>query len=383
MPSYNGRIAIVGVAESDYGRVPDKTELQLHAQATWRALEDSGLRKDDIDAVFCSSHSMGMPTVMLCEYLRIYPRYSDTTSIGGSSFEAHLNHAVAAIRAGKCEVALITYGSNQLSSRGRMIGTGSRPATIPEATYESPYGNTLVGAYAMAARRHMHQYGTTSEQLAEIAVVTRRHAGLNPLAMYREPITVQDVLNSRLIADPLHLFDCCVVSDGGASILVTTEERARDLKQKPVFILGSSESHTHAHISQMPDLTITPAAITGPRAFAEAGVTPQDIDMAMIYDSFTITVLLLLEDLGFCKKGEGGEFVQNGRIALGGELPINTDGGGLSSNHPGMRGIFLITEATRQLRGQAGPRQVEGAKLAVAHGSGGLLSSQATIVLGA
>lgn len=383
MPSYNGRIAIVGVAESDYGRVPDKTELQLHAQATWRALADSGLRKDDIDAVFCSSHSMGMPTVMLCEYLRIYPRYSDSTSIGGSSFEAHLNHAVAAIRAGKCEVALITYGSNQLSSRGRMIGTGSRPATIPEATYESPYGNTLVGAYAMAAHRHMHQYGTTSEQLAEIAVVTRRHAGLNPLAMYREPITVQDVLNSRMIADPLHLFDCCVVSDGGASILVTTEERARDLKQKPVYVLGSSESHTHAHISQMPDLTVTPAAITGPRAFAEAGITPQDIDMAMIYDSFTITVLLILEDLGFCKKGEGGAFVQDGRIALGGELPINTDGGGLSSNHPGMRGIFLITEATRQLRGQSGPRQVEGAKLAVAHGSGGLLSSQATIVLGA
>lgn len=235
----------------------------------------------------------------------------------------------------------------------------------------------------MAARRHMHQYGTTSEQLAEIAVVTRRHAGLNPLAMYREPITVQDVLNSRMIADPLHLFDCCVVSDGGASILVTTEERARDLKQKPVFVLGSSESHTHAHISQMPDLTVTPAAITGPRAFAEAGVTPQDIDMAMIYDSFTITVLLILEDLGFCKKGEGGAFVQNGRIALGGELPINTDGGGLSSNHPGMRGIFLITEATRQLRCQAGARQVEEAKLAIAHGSGGLLSSQATIVLGA
>ncbi len=383
MPSYNGRIAIVGIAESDYGRVPNMTEMQLHAQATWRALDDSGLHKDDIDAVFCSSLSLGMPTVMLCEYLRIFPRYSDTTSIGGSSFEAHLNHAVAAIRAGKCEVALITYGSNQLSSRGRTMGTGSRPATIPEATYESPYGNTLVGAYAMAARRHMHQYGTTSEQLAEIAVVTRRHAGLNPLAMYREPITVQDVLNSRLIADPLHLLDCCVVTDGGASILVTTEERARDLKQKPVFVLGSSESHTHAHISQMPNLTVTPAAITGPRAFAEAGITPQDIDMAMIYDSFTITVLLILEDLGFCPKGEGGAFVQGGRIALGGELPINTDGGGLSSNHPGMRGIFLITEATRQLRGQSGPRQVAGAKLAVAQGSGGLLSSQATVILGA
>ena len=380
--AYNGRIAIVGVAESEYGRVPHLTEMQMHAQATWRALEESGLRKEEIDAVFCSSHSSGMPTVMLCEYLQIFPRYTDSTSIGGSSFEAHLNHAVAAIRAGKCEVALITYASTQLSSRGRTIGTGGRPASIPEDTYESPYGNTLVGAYAMAAHRHMHQYGTTSEQLAEIAVVTRRHAGLNPLAMYRKPITVQDVLNSRLIADPLHLLDCCVVSDGGGAILVTTEERARDLKQRPIFVLGSSESHTHAHISQMPDLTVTAAAMTAPRAFAEAGVTPNDIDMAMIYDSFTITVLILLEDLGFCKKGEGGAFVQDGRIALGGQLPINTDGGGLSSNHPGMRGIFLIIEAVRQLRGQCGPRQVEGAQIALAHGSGGLLSSQATTILG-
>jgi acetyl-CoA acetyltransferase len=382
MPAYNGRIAIVGVAESDYGRVPHTTEMELHAQACQRVLGDSGLPKKDIDGVFCSSHTMGMPTVMLCEYLQLFPRYSDTTSIGGSSFEAHLNHAVAAIRAGKCGVALITYASNQLSSRGRMLGTGGRPATIPEATYEAPYGNTLVGAYAMAARRHMHQYGTTSEQLAEIAVVTRRHAALNPLAMYRDPITVQDVLNSRMIADPLHLLDCCVVSDGGGAVLVTTEERARNLKQTPVFVLGSSEGHTHAHISQMPDLTITAAASTAPRAFAEAGLTPNQIDMAMIYDSFTITVLLLLEDLGFCKKGEGGAFVQDGRIALGGQLPINTDGGGLSSNHPGMRGIFLIIEATRQLRGQCGPRQVKGAKLAVAHGSGGLLSSQATTILG-
>jgi len=382
MPAYNGRISIVGVAESDYGRVPHMTEMQLHAQALQRVLVDSGLRKEDIDGMFCSSHTLGMPTVMLCEYVQLFPRYTDSTSIGGSSFEAHLNHAVAAIRAGKCEVALISYASNQLSSRGRMIGTGARPATIPEATYESPYGNTLVGAYAMAARRHMHQYGTTSEQLAEIAVVTRRHASLNPLAMYRDLITVQDVLNSRMIADPLHLLDCCVVSDGGGAILVTTEERARDLKQPPIFVLGSSESHTHAQISQMPDLTVTAAAITAPRAFAEAGITPDEIDMAMIYDSFTITVLLLLEDLGFCEKGDGGAFVQEGRIALGGQLPINTDGGGLSSNHPGMRGIFLIIEATRQLRGQCGPRQVTGAKLAVAHGSGGLLSSQATTILG-
>ena len=382
MPSYNGRIVIAGVAESDYGRVPHMTELELHAQALQRVLKDCGARKQDIDGVFSSSQVMGMPTVMLCEYLQIFPRYSDSTTIGGSSFEAHLNHAVAAIRTGKCEMALISYGSTQLSSRGRVLGTGGRPATIPESSYESPYGNVLVGAYAMAARRHMHQYGTTSEQLAEIAVVTRRHAGLNPLAMYREPITVQDVLNSRMIADPLHLLDCCVVSDGGGAVIVTTEERARDLRQMLVYVLGSSEGHTHAHISQMPDLTVTAAAMTGPRAFAEAGVRPDEIGMAMIYDSFTITVLLLLEDLGFCRKGEGGAFVQGGRIALGGQLPINTDGGGLSSNHPGMRGIFLIIEAVRQLRSQCGPRQVPGAKLAVAHGSGGLLSSQATTILG-
>jgi acetyl-CoA acetyltransferase len=382
MPVYNGRIAIVGIAESDYGRVPNMTELQLHAQALQRALEDSGLRKSEIDGMFSSSDTLVEPTVMLGEYVQVFPRYTDTTSIGGASFEAHLNHAVAALRTGKCEVALITYASTELSSHGRTLGTGEWSTAIPEATYEAPYGNTLVGAYAMAARRHMHLYGTTSEQLAEIAVVTRRHAGLNPLAMYRKPITIQDVLDSRMIADPLHLLDCCVVSDGGGAVLVTTEERARDLKQMPVFVLGSSESHTHTHISQMPDLTVTAAAVTGPRAFAEAGVRPDEIDMAMIYDSFTITVLLLLEDLGFCKKGEGGAFVQDGRIALGGQLPINTDGGGLSANHPGMRGIFLLIEATRQLRGQCGPRQVKDAKLAVAHGSGGLLSSQATTILG-
>ncbi len=382
MPVYNGRIAIVGIAESDSGRVPNMTELRLQAAILQRALENSGLRKSEIDGVFSSSDTLIEPTVMLSEYVQVFPRYIDTTSIGGASFEAHLNHAVAALRTGKCEVALITYASTELSSHGRTLGTGEWSTAVPEATYEAPYGNTLVGAYAMAARRHMHQYGTTSEQLAEIAVVTRQHAGLNPPAMYCKPITIQDVLDSCMIADPLHLLDCCVVSDGGGAVLVTTEERARDLKQMPVFVLGSSESHTHTHISQMPDLTVTAAAMTGPLAFAEAGVRPDQIDVAMIYDSFTITVLLLLEDLGFCKKGEGGAFVQDGRIALGGQLPINTDGGGLSANHPGMRGIFLLIEATRQLRGQCGPRQVKDAKLAVAHGSGGLLPSQATAILG-
>ncbi len=252
--------------------------------------------------VFCSSDTMSMPTVTLCEYVQVFPRYTDSISIGCASFEAHLNHAVAAIRTGKCDVAFISYASNELSSRERMFGTGNQAVPIPEATYEVPYGNTLVGAYAMAARRHMHQYGTTSEQLAEIAVVTRRHAGLNPLALYRKPITVQDVLDSRMIADPLHELDCCVVSDGGGAILVTAEERARDLRQPPVVVLGSSESHTHDTISQMPDLTMTAAAVTGQRAFGEAGVRPDEMDLAMIYDSFTITVLLLYRRPGILQK---------------------------------------------------------------------------------
>ncbi len=249
MPVYNGRIAIVGIAESDSGRVPNMTELRLQAAILQRALENSGLRKSEIDGVFSSSDTLIEPTVMLSEYVQVFPRYIDTTSIGGASFEAHLNHAVAALRTGKCEVALITYASTELSSHGRTLGTGEWSTAVPEATYEAPYGNTLVGAYAMAARRHMHQYGTTSEQLAEIAVVTRQHAGLNPPAMYCKPITIQDVLDSCMIADPLHLLDCCVVSDGGGAVLVTTEERVRDLKQMPVFVLGSSESHTHTHLA--------------------------------------------------------------------------------------------------------------------------------------
>ncbi len=297
-----------------------------------------------------------------------------------------MQHAAAAIKDGLCDTILVTYGSNMLSAMGRMLGTrgfltaGQRvPGPLQ---YEAPYGNVLIGAYAMAAQRHMHEYGTTSEQLAEIAVAVRGHAKLNPKAMYRDPITVEDVLASRMIADPLHKLDCCVISDGGGAVIMTTAERARDLKKPPVYILGAGGSQTHWNIAQMPDFTRTSAELAGKEAFGRAGVTPADIDTIQFYDSFTITVLLLLEDLGFCAKGEGGAFVEGGTLQLGGKLPLNTDGGGLSSCHPGMRGIFLLIEAARQLRGEAGEAQVPDAKLALACGSGGWLSCMGAVILG-
>ena len=250
------------------------------------------------------------------------------------------------------------------------------------ARYEAPYGNTLVGAYAMAARRHMHEYGTTSEQLAEVAVGVREYAGLNPKAMYRDAISVEDVVNSRLVADPLHKLDCCVISDGGGALIMTTAERARDLRQPPVYVLGAAGGQTHWNVSQMPDFTTTAAAICGPAALAEAGVTPDEVDTVQLYDSFTITVLLLLEGLGFCKRGEGGAYIAEGHLRRGGDLPLNTDGGGLSSCHSGMRGMFLLIEAARQLRDQAGAAQVPDCNIAVACGSGGWLSCIGTVVLG-
>jgi acetyl-CoA acetyltransferase len=267
---------------------------------------------------------------------------------------------------------------------GRRLGTGGQgPQPVGPAAADALWGNTLVGSYALAAMRHMYEFGTTSEQLAEVAVTMRYHAATNPQAQYRDPITVDDVLSSRLIADPLHVLDCCVISDGGAACVVTTEERAKDLPQPPVFVRGAAHATTHAlNISAMPDLTVTAAAQCGPRAFRRAGITPAEVDVLMVYDSFTITVVLSLEDLGFCAKGEGGSFVEGGRLRADGALPTNTDGGGLSACHPGMRGMFLLVEAARQLRGQAGPNQVPGAAVAVAHGTGGMLSTGATVVLG-
>ena len=377
---------IVGIGLSDYPKAPHLDSIGHHAQAAQRALGDAGVAKADVDGYVSTAMGGDDGTVGMAEYLGIDHRYIDSTMTGGSSFEFHVQHAAAALREGLCDTILITYGSDFLSRMGRTLGTGGfgrggRHIGGPPQ-FEAPYGNTLVGAYAMAARRHMHEYGTTSEQLAEIAVGVREFAGLNPNAMYRDPITVADVVGSRLVADPLHKLDCCVISDGGGAVVMTTAERARDLPQPPVYVLGAAGGQSHWNISQMPDFTTTAAARCGPEAFARAGITPEDVDTIQFYDSFTITVLLLLEGLGFCKQGEGGPFVAEGHLRRGGKLPLNTDGGGLSSCHSGMRGIFLLIEAARQLRGQGGESQVPDCKVAVACGSGGWLSCIGTVVLG-
>jgi acetyl-CoA acetyltransferase len=382
--SVAGQISIAGVFEHPTRWAPDKTEWQIMGESARGALEDCGLRLDDVDGLFAAGMSMGaMGIVSLAEYLDLKPRYVDGTNIGGSSFVAHVRHAAGAISAGLCEVALILYGSTA-ASHAVAVGTGGRAGADPAGAFISSYGMTTVGGYALVARRHMEQYGTTPEQLAEIAVTMRRHAGLNPCAKMRQPITIEDVLESRIISDPLHLLDCCIISDGGGAVVVTSRERARDLARPPVMLLGCGEAVWHQERGA-PDLLTIAARQSGEEALRMAGVSHADLDLATLYDSFTITLLVTLENLGFCKPGEGGSFVENERIGLGGALPVNPDGGGLSSNHPGMRGIFLVIEAVRQLRGECGPRQVEGAELALVHGTGGLLStlhSGATLVLG-
>src|SRR5271170_25223 len=382
--SLKRKAALAGVYEHPTRFAPDKSMFQLQAEAARGALADAGLTIKDVDGLLSTGIGMSaMGVIGLADYLNLTPNYIDSTSIGGSSFVAHTAHAAAAIAAGLCNVALITYGSTAASSRFA-IGTGGLGGTPdPCDQYEIPFGPTTVGSYAMVAQRHMHDYGTTSEQLAEIAVTMRLHASMNPAAKYREPITVADVLASRSISSPLHLLDCCIISDGGGALVITSAERARDLKKKPVYILGTGETVRHAARGQRDFLEIA-AAQSGRLAFERAGVAHKDIDMAMIYDSFTITVLSTLENLGFCKRGEGGAFVSGGRLRFDGEFPINTDGGGLSSNHPGMRGIFLVIEATKQLRGECGPRQVKDCKIALAHGTGGTLGTRhsgATLIL--
>ncbi len=373
--------AIAGVAESDLGVVPGKTYLQLQAEAARAALDDAGLDFADVDGIFTAGGEDYAPGVRIAEYLGIRPHHTDSTNIGGASFVSHVGHAYQAIAAGRCSAALITYGSTQRSQASRTLGR-SGPIRGPEQ-FERVWGLPLpAGAYALAATRHMHLYGTTPEQLAEVAVATRRWASLNPKAFYRDPISIEDVLRSRWISEPLHLLDCCLVTDGGGAVVVVSAERARDLPKPPVWVLGHGEAHDHLGISSMPDLTVTPARWSGRDAFGMAGLRPDEMDVVEIYDSFTITVLLTLEALGFCGPGESGQFVSGQRTAPGGDFPMNTNGGGLSYCHPGMFGIFTLIEATRQLRGECGERQVEGARLALANGTGGVLSSAATVVLG-
>jgi acetyl-CoA acetyltransferase len=379
---------IVGIGLSDYPKAPELNTVQHHVLAMQRCLADAGIDKSEIDG-YVNASSGGMmldDPVTMAEYLRIDHRYIDGTMTGGSSFEFHVQHLAAAIREGLCETALVTYGSDQLTRMGRKLGTGGFQRggqRVPgPIQFEAPYGGSLVGSYAMHAMRHMHEYGTTSEQLAEIAVGVREFATLNPNAIYRDPITVDDVVNSRMIADPLHMLDCCAITDGGGAFIMTTAERARDLAQPPVYVLGAAGAQTHWNVCQQPDFTTSAGAKAGPVAFGRAGITPDDVDMLMFYDSFTITCLILLESIGFVARGEGGPFVAEGHLKRGGKLPLNTDGGGLSSCHPGMRGIFLIIEAVRQLRGQAGEAQVPDCEIALAAGSGGWLSCIGVVILG-
>ncbi len=373
-----GKVCVVGAAESDLGKVAENTShLDLIGQAAIRALDDAGLTLQDVDGVFAATSQSRMVGLGTCEYLGIKPNFIDSTQIGGASFMSHVSHAVAAITTGKCKVALIVYGSTQRSM--------SRAATSQRelAWYEDPFKPMMPpSAYAMSAARHMHEFGTTREQLAEIAVAARKWAMMNPVAYSRDPLTIDDVLNSPMISYPFTIRDCCLVTDGGGAIVLTSADQAKDLKQPPVFVLGTGEQIGHANISSMDDMTTTAAVDSGKKAFESAGVSKEDIDVLALYDAFTITTLLFLEDLGFCKKGEGGSFVENGRIAPGGELPVNTSGGGLSYCHPGMYGLFCLIEATRQVRGQCGERQVKDVNIALAHGNGGVLSSQCTVILG-
>ena len=373
-----GSVAVVGAAESDLGQVaPHTSPVDMMAQATLRALDDCGLKLSDIDGIFSATSQVRLSPMALAEYLRMKPRYFDGTIIGGSSFMSHVAHAQGAIQAGLCEVALITYGSTQRSV--------SRAAASPREYnyYETPYKPVLpASAYALAAARHMHEFGTTREQLAEVAVAARKWALMNPVAWEKEPLTIEQVLKSRMVSYPLTVRDCCLVTDGGGAIILTSAARAKTLRKKPVYVLGVGEAIGHFTISNMPNLTVTAAAESGPKAFGMAGLKPADVDMLSLYDAFTITPILFLEDLGFCPKGEGGRFVSGGAIAPGGKLAVNTSGGGLSYCHPGMYGLLVLIEAIRQVRGECGQRQVKDCEISLAHGNGGVLSSQCTVLLG-
>lgn len=373
-----GSVAIVGVAESDLGQVAaGLSPIDLMAQGITRALDDCGLTVSDVDGLFCATTQARTSALALSEYLGIDAPYIGSTIVGGSSFEYHVAQAQQAIEAGLCSVAVITYGSTQRS-------VGRKQASAREFNpYETPYKPFLpASAYAMAALRHMHQFGTTREQLAAVAVAAREWAQRNPVAWDRRPLSIEDVLTARPISSPFTVRDCCLSTDGGGAIVVTSAERARSLKKAPAYVLGCGQSITHASISSMPDLTHTGARRSGKIAYAMAGLSASDIDVLALYDAFTINTILFLEDLGFCPKGEGGRFVEGGRIGPNGSLPVNTNGGGLSYCHPGMYGLFLLIEAVRQIRGECGERQVSGASTALAHGNGGVLSSQATVILG-
>lgn len=373
-----GQIAVIGAAEVDTFQTEGRSPAGLMAVAARAAIVDAGVTKADIDGLFTASSYFYAPTLTFSEYFGLAPRYQDSTTLGGCSFEAHVGHAAAALAAGLCDYALIVYGSTQRSDRGKLVSMAEWSA------YEKPYGLiNPISPIAMMAHRHMRQYGTTEEQLAAVAVAAREWALLNPAAPYRTPLTVDDVLGSPVISSPIHKYDCCLVTDGAAALVLTTAERAADLPVTPVYVLGFGEAADHRNLVGMTDLTATRAGESSRRALEMAELSLADIATANVYDAFTASLLILLEDLGFCGKGEGGSFVSGGALRPGsGGVAINTNGGGLSYTHPGMLGLFLLTEAVRQLRGQAGERQVAGASTSLAHGMGFTLGGHATVVLG-
>lgn len=373
-----GKTAVVGVSTGGFPQMPPgSSPLDVMALASVAALEDAGLTLKDVDGVFAAGLQLFMPTLSLCEYLGIQPRYTDSTQIGGGAFLAHLNHAQAAIAAGLCNVALIAYGSTQRSG-------GAKFTTHSEANpYETPYGYPgPVAGYALMAQRYMHEYGVTRAQLADVAVSARKWAQLNPAAPDKTELTVEQVMQARPVADPFTVRDCCLVTDGGGAIVLVSAERAHMLRQRPVFLLGAGEAVSHRSVAQMPDLATTMAIESAGRAFKAAGVMPAEVDVVQFYDAFTVMPPLFAEDCGFCEKGEGGAFLSAGRSAPGGAFPMNTNGGGLSFGHPGMYGIFTVVESVLQLRGECGDRQVAGAEIALAHAPGGYMSSQSTVIFG-
>jgi len=382
LEAIRNKVAIAGVGVAGLGQAHGYTEMELLAQAATKAVADAGLNMSDIDGIATCSSSATMWAMPVIEYLGVKPAFIDSTMLGGSSFLAHLLPAMHAIVSGQCTTVLVCYGSTQRTATfGRKEGVKARALLDPQP-YEQPYQPlSPITSYALAAQRHMFQYGTTRRQLAEVAVAARQWAGLNLEAFMRDPLSIEEVLEARMISDPFTIRDCCLVTDGAGAYVLMASDRARQLQGKPVYVSGSATAVWNRQISAMHDLTVTAASESGPRAMQMAGVSHKDIDLIQLYDAFTINVLLFLEDLGFCAKGEGGAFVENGGIAPGGHTPVNTNGGGLSCVHPGMYGIFTLIEAVRQLRAEAGERQVPQASIALIHGNGGTLSSQSTAIL--
>ncbi|HET9528958.1 MAG TPA: thiolase family protein [Blastocatellia bacterium] len=384
MASLRGKVAVAGVGETEVGKVPHLSATQMYAKACRLALEDAGLTNRQVDGVI-TANSWSEPhfyhAEWMAEYLGIEPRYCLTVGTGGGTIISAMHHAASAIESGLCETAVVAAADNWLSafSREKMVELMAANAGHPQ--FEVPYGSFVPALYALFAQAHMHKYKTTPEQFARVAVTARKHASLHAGAQMREPITIDDVLGSKKVAEPLHLLDCALISDGGAAVVVTSSERAKDMRSQPVYALGFGEAHQHEHVSQAASLAETAATDSGARAFQMAGLSPGEIDLAMLYDAFTSNVVMFLEDLGFCDRGEGGAFVESGGIDIDGRVPVNTNGGLLSYAHPGNPGALLLAvEAIRQLRAECGDRQVKNARAALVHAEGGIMSSHCTAI---